>query len=386
MSSKRMEDSETGDIIMVRRPRDQWKRREVPRLRIVLDDDLWQKTQKRLQECRETYLKRRGESKSGPLAPQSIRTCSCALCADTVGASFGLVGLGSTPLSAASTVLQRKKGASSAPRRQSGSSRKRSLDTSRQRSPRPSSWPTWSRRANGRPQTEHALQYGRHGIRPKTKPPCKRTGTRTGPPKYKTMAVEVARLRDVLHYPFAEIALQCEISEPTVRRAYDFAHRDQVIQAAQSGKRPDRGYYIRAGIHQRQEIVRRLKCDEPEASIADAVDAYVWKQFVESRGSVRSSSISPRAVPARSQGTPRFWWGVFVYCSFLSSKAPPGLRRSCSVTRRKVKGTDPTTEKGHAQPFELVVHQFLDVLARLIAQRVRREHLSINHSSCSART
>lgn len=63
--TRNIRDSETGTITTIRRPRDQWKRRDVPHLRIV-SDDLWQKAQARLKESREAYRKRREDNPEGP--------------------------------------------------------------------------------------------------------------------------------------------------------------------------------------------------------------------------------------------------------------------------------------------------------------------------------
>ena len=63
MTSKQI-DSDTGDVLIVRRPRAQWQRREVTHLRIV-SDEMWQKTQARLKECHQAYRKRVGEKAAG---------------------------------------------------------------------------------------------------------------------------------------------------------------------------------------------------------------------------------------------------------------------------------------------------------------------------------
>jgi site-specific DNA recombinase len=49
---------ETGETTYVNIPRDQWRRREVPDMRIV-PDDLWMKTQQRLKECSEAFAARK---------------------------------------------------------------------------------------------------------------------------------------------------------------------------------------------------------------------------------------------------------------------------------------------------------------------------------------
>jgi hypothetical protein len=76
-------DPDTGDITLGRRPRKEWNKREVPELRIV-PDDLWQKTQLRLDECRKAYLKRKGDKKAGPtrtsVCPSVLVRPVCGYC------------------------------------------------------------------------------------------------------------------------------------------------------------------------------------------------------------------------------------------------------------------------------------------------------------------
>lgn len=104
----------------------------------------------------------------------------------------------------------------------------------------------------------NALVYARSGERPKTKPHGWRTGTRTGPPKYVTLAPEVARLHDEQHVPFAQIAARLGVSEPTARAAYDHFHRDEIRAAVLAGRPVDRGQFVQVSEDIRREILKRL--------------------------------------------------------------------------------------------------------------------------------
>lgn len=117
----------------------------------------------------------------------------------------------------------------------------------------------------------NALIFAQSGERPKTTPPGRRTGTRTGPPQYITLAPKVAHLRDVDYVPFCTIAVRLKISEPTARRAYDYAHRDEIREAVKEGRSVGRGRFVRLPVELRQEIIERLNRGESAEFIAGAV-------------------------------------------------------------------------------------------------------------------
>lgn len=79
----RVVDPETGGITIVRRPQKEWKRRDVPHLRIV-PEDLEAKTKDRLKACRAAYLKRLGDGKAGPtrssVYPKMLVRPVCGYC------------------------------------------------------------------------------------------------------------------------------------------------------------------------------------------------------------------------------------------------------------------------------------------------------------------
>lgn len=116
-----------------------------------------------------------------------------------------------------------------------------------------------------------ALVFARSGERPKAKPAGRRTGARTGPPRFVALAPKVARLRDVEHVPFSDIAARLKVSEQTARRAYDHAHRDEIRQAVEEGRSVGRGRFVRVPVDLRREIVERLNRGESAEFIAGAV-------------------------------------------------------------------------------------------------------------------
>ena len=118
------------------------------------------------------------------------------------------------------------------------------------------------------------LEFAKTGVRPKWKS-GKRTGKRTGKTgqtaDYLRHSGEVARLRDDEKWSFARISKQLGIAKSTVRRAYDYAHRDDVADAVQNGNAPSRGRYNHLGEEVYREIRRRLRKGEEPKAIADQV-------------------------------------------------------------------------------------------------------------------
>ncbi len=119
-----------------------------------------------------------------------------------------------------------------------------------------------------------ALIYARSGECPKTRPAGQRTGTRTGPPQYIALAGKVARLREE-QVAFTHIAAQLDVCVPTVHRAYDHAHRDDVRTAVQNGQKVTRGKFVRIANGLRVDIRQRLDNGESPGFIANTLGCSV---------------------------------------------------------------------------------------------------------------
>ena len=79
----KLRDPETGRVTIIKRPRAEWKRREVPHLRII-SDDLWDKAQERLRKCREAYELKKKENSEQPsradVYPTTLLRPTCGHC------------------------------------------------------------------------------------------------------------------------------------------------------------------------------------------------------------------------------------------------------------------------------------------------------------------
>ena len=75
-------DPETGKVTVKHRPPEEWKRRNMPHLRIV-SDELWQKAQARLKECSEAFapaLKKRQANRRTAVYPKTLFRPVCGCC------------------------------------------------------------------------------------------------------------------------------------------------------------------------------------------------------------------------------------------------------------------------------------------------------------------
>ena len=117
---------------------------------------------------------------------------------------------------------------------------------------------TWSRVAE-------ILHFADTGERPQKKPkkdPSKAPQPRAPQGSYKQIAPLVAKMRDEKQMAFEHIQpelkkLGWDVGMPTIRRAYDFAHREEFREAVAQGRKPNRGR--RSGIgHEKQEQVQQL--------------------------------------------------------------------------------------------------------------------------------
>jgi hypothetical protein len=118
---------------------------------------------------------------------------------------------------------------------------------------------------------DQALRFTTTGQRPVTKPPGKRTGTRTGLPKYVSLSPEVVRLRDEKQMAFKKIADLNGISESTATRAYDHGHPEAVRDAAEQGNRPRRGLYSHLGTNTLGRIRAALEAGDRSRVVAATV-------------------------------------------------------------------------------------------------------------------
>ncbi|MCA9054935.1 MAG: recombinase family protein [Planctomycetaceae bacterium] len=101
---------------------------------------------------------------------------------------------------------------------------------------------------------QQALDFGNNGKRPTWKP-GRRTGRGARPQKYQSISPQVAELRDAQWWTFSRIAKHLGVGEGTVRRAYDFAHREEIQLAAEQGRIPDRGSYC----HRGEQVYQRIR-------------------------------------------------------------------------------------------------------------------------------
>ncbi len=121
---------------------------------------------------------------------------------------------------------------------------------------------TWSRVAE-------ILHFADTGERPQKKPkkdPSKALRPRAPRDSYKQIASLVAQMRDEKQMAFEHIQpellkLGWDIGMPTIRRAYDFAHREEFREAVAQGRKPNRGR--RSGIgYEKQEQVKHLLTED----------------------------------------------------------------------------------------------------------------------------
>jgi AraC-like DNA-binding protein len=106
---------------------------------------------------------------------------------------------------------------------------------------------------------QDALLFKRTAKRPAPKPTGKKTRKRKGPPKYQSIAPEVAKRRDEEKQTFARIADDLGVSESTVTRAYDYLHQESLQKAAYAGETPNRGQWRHIPAEKIDEMRRLLK-------------------------------------------------------------------------------------------------------------------------------
>jgi DNA invertase Pin-like site-specific DNA recombinase len=116
---------------------------------------------------------------------------------------------------------------------------------------------------------EAILHFGMTGERPVWKR-GKKTGSGAGAAKYLHIKEQVVQLRDKKR-SIKKIAKELNVSEQTVRRAYDDARPEAVKEAAENGERPRRGSYSHLGEDKLQEIRTRLAAGEKPPAVAKQV-------------------------------------------------------------------------------------------------------------------
>lgn len=117
------------------------------------------------------------------------------------------------------------------------------------------------------PEANQWVKYATTGQRP-TWTKGRKTGKGRSPATYKTIAAEVARLRDQQQMSLKQIAHKLGVHGNTVRRAYDHAHPDTARQAAVQGRTPPRGRYSHLGAKVKNKIRDMLKQGHRTVEIA----------------------------------------------------------------------------------------------------------------------
>lgn len=123
------------------------------------------------------------------------------------------------------------------------------------------------------------IESVRTGQPPKWKKPGQRTGgNKDKVPIYLQIMEDVVRLKDEDRKTWPEIAewlranRGIKVSADTVKRAWDHAHRSEVMAAAKQGRKPaGRARYLRIGKQAVEEIRQRLLRKEKPSEIAQAV-------------------------------------------------------------------------------------------------------------------
>ena len=119
------------------------------------------------------------------------------------------------------------------------------------------------------------LDFAETGTRPKW-----RAGKRTGKGiriDYKKISPDVVRLRDKEQMSFLRIRTWLlkekgiSVSRSTVCRAYDLGHPDEIKEAAESGKTPQRGRYSHLGPEKYQQIRELIRAGRKTKEIAAQV-------------------------------------------------------------------------------------------------------------------
>jgi DNA invertase Pin-like site-specific DNA recombinase len=104
--TRQVRDPDTGKVTVERLPEDQWQRRSVPHLRIV-SDELWNRAQARLAECRSAYRgPRTGEPGRASVYPTTLVRPVCGCC----GRELRLGRSGDHPSFCCPNGIDRRKG------------------------------------------------------------------------------------------------------------------------------------------------------------------------------------------------------------------------------------------------------------------------------------
>jgi DNA invertase Pin-like site-specific DNA recombinase len=77
--TKQVRDPDTGKVTTVERPMTEWKRREVPHLRLV-SDEIWQKAQARIKECSEAFAAKHPNGRRASVYPTTLVRPVCWSC------------------------------------------------------------------------------------------------------------------------------------------------------------------------------------------------------------------------------------------------------------------------------------------------------------------
>jgi DNA invertase Pin-like site-specific DNA recombinase len=78
--TRQIQDPETSKVSIIKRPRSEWKRRDVPHLRII-EHELWIKAQARLKECRDIFADKRPNGMGrGSAYPKTLLRPVCWSC------------------------------------------------------------------------------------------------------------------------------------------------------------------------------------------------------------------------------------------------------------------------------------------------------------------
>jgi transposase len=145
-----------------------------------------------------------------------------------------------------------------------------------------------------------ALEHARSG---QPAPAAVSSGRAAGsgePPPYIQLAAKVARLRDEELLSFPRIAERIGHSAGTARRAYDWAHRDDVGSAAAGGRPYRRGRYTRLPAATHAEVTRMLAEGKRPEEVASQLKCglstvYRAQQALRSAPALKGGGTQPAA-------------------------------------------------------------------------------------------
>jgi DNA invertase Pin-like site-specific DNA recombinase len=123
---------------------------------------------------------------------------------------------------------------------------------------------------------KNALEFARSGeALPPSRPTDLSDKHRTSVPPYVVHAEEVARLHHQEEMSFKKIAARLGIHEATAWRAYDWSHRDELVDATGTGQRPRRGGFSHLGGEKKREVRRLLEAGRKLTEVARQVGCSV---------------------------------------------------------------------------------------------------------------